>query len=285
MIYFCADDYGISEKSNQRIETCLEHGVLNKVSVLPNGEIPDFKERMEKHNTTMSLHINLVEGYPLSQSEQVEMLLSEDGRFRDSFVKLFFRSLLWRRKELKAQLRQELRAQVRFWKSIMGEETPVYIDSHQHIHMIPLVFQTLMEVVEEERLHVACMRIPAEPAMPYLMTPSLYLTYTPQGLMKHCLLRVLALVNRKEIKKSKIPTTYFMGVMFSGRMTETNIKKLLPWYLKIAEKKGKNIEIGLHPGYVKQGEEILKGIREDFRAFYLSHRRNIEYDLLTNGKF
>ena len=42
MIYFCADDYGISEGANSRIENCLENGVLNKISVLPNGKVLDF---------------------------------------------------------------------------------------------------------------------------------------------------------------------------------------------------------------------------------------------------
>ena len=36
MIYFCADDDGISKTSNERIEYCLKNGALNKVSVLPN---------------------------------------------------------------------------------------------------------------------------------------------------------------------------------------------------------------------------------------------------------
>ena len=48
MIYFCADDYGVSKNSNSRIEKCIESGVLNKVSVIPNGEISDLKEHLLK---------------------------------------------------------------------------------------------------------------------------------------------------------------------------------------------------------------------------------------------
>ena len=29
MIYFCADDYGIGESCNERIEACLKDGILN----------------------------------------------------------------------------------------------------------------------------------------------------------------------------------------------------------------------------------------------------------------
>ena len=93
MIYFCADDYGISEGANRRIENCLEYGVLNKISVLPNGEISDFKQRLADNNTTLSLHINLVEGRPLSEPNDVDLLISDNGYFKYSFIGLFLCSL------------------------------------------------------------------------------------------------------------------------------------------------------------------------------------------------
>ena len=42
LVYFCADDYGISKECNTRIRKCLSDGVLNKISILPNGDC--FKE-------------------------------------------------------------------------------------------------------------------------------------------------------------------------------------------------------------------------------------------------
>ena len=67
MIYFCADDYGISKSSNMRIEECLKNGVLNKISVLPNGDISNFNEHLLGENVKLSLHLNLIEGHPLSK--------------------------------------------------------------------------------------------------------------------------------------------------------------------------------------------------------------------------
>ncbi|MEE1048402.1 MAG: ChbG/HpnK family deacetylase, partial [Clostridia bacterium] len=86
MVYFCADDYGISTYGNSRIENCLENGVLNKVSVLPNGEISDFKQRLSDKAAIISLHINLVEGRPLSNPNDVDLLVSESGYFKYSFI-------------------------------------------------------------------------------------------------------------------------------------------------------------------------------------------------------
>ena len=82
MIYFCADDYGVSKVSNCHIEECIKNGVLNKVSVLPNGETTEFVQRLQGENVVLSLHLNLVEGYPISKAEDVNLLITEKGNFK-----------------------------------------------------------------------------------------------------------------------------------------------------------------------------------------------------------
>ena len=285
MIYFCADDYGISTCGNRRIENCLENGILNKVSVLPNGEISDFKQRLSGNNTTLSLHINLVEGRPLSGPNAIDLLISDNGYFKHSFIGLFFLSISNKRKKFKKQVYTEIQSQIKFWKKTMGETLSVSIDSHQHTHMIPLIFKTLMRVIRDEGLNVSSIRIPAEPILPYVFTPSLYFEYNPIGLIKQWLLKMLAFANRRELKKSKIQSAYFIGILFSGKLNEARIRKLLPHYLKLANKYNKNIEIGFHPGYIKDGEKLLDGSRQDFRKFYFSPWRNIEHETLINFKF
>jgi predicted glycoside hydrolase/deacetylase ChbG (UPF0249 family) len=285
MIYFCADDYGISEGANSRIENCLENGVLNKISVLPNGKVLDFKKRLSDKDAILSLHINLVEGRPLSNPDDVDLLVSESGYFKYSFIGLFFLSISNKRKEFEKQVYTEIQSQIKFWKTAMGEDTFISIDSHQHTHMIPLIFKTLMRVIEDEGLNVQSVRIPAEPISPYVFTPSLYFEYNPIGLIKQWLLKTFALVNRRELKKSKIQSAYFIGILFSGKLNEARIRKLLPHYLKLAKKHNKNIEIVFHPGYIKDGEKLLDGSRQDFRKFYFSPWRNIEHETLINFKF
>ena len=285
MVYFCADDYGISTYGNSRIENCLENGVLNKVSVLPNGEISDFKQRLSDKAAIISLHINLVEGRPLSNPNDVDLLVSESGYFKYSFIGLLALSLSPKRKKLEKQIYKEIQNQIEFWKKTTGETLSVSIDSHQHTHMIPLIFKTLMRVIKEEGLKVSYLRIPNEPLLPYIYTPTLYFEYHPVGLVKQWLLKTFALVNRRELKKSKIQSAYFMGILFSGKLNEARIRKLLPHYLKLAKKHNKNIEIGFHPGYIKDGEKLLDGSRQDFRKFYFSPWRNIEHETLINFKF
>ena len=75
---------------------------------------------------------------------------------------------------------------------------------------------------------------------------------------------------------------YFIGVMFSGRVTRAKVEKVLPRYKKLAEKHNKSIEIGLHPGYLEGDEELMPGCRPGFKAFYTSPWRKKEYDALMN---
>ena len=41
-----------------------------------------------------------------------------------------------------------------------------------------------------------------------------------------------------------------------------------------------NIEIAFHPGYLESGESLIDGFRKDFKKFYYSKWRRIEYDTL-----
>lgn len=284
MIYFCADDYGISAYGNSRIENCLENGVLNKISIIPNGEITDFKNRLAGRGAQFSLHINLVEGCPLSGSDDVGLLVSEKGYFKYSFIGLLLLSLSSKRKEVEKQVYKEIQSQINFWKETMGSES-ISIDSHQHTHMIPFIFKTLMRVIEDEGIDVKSIRIPAEPAMPYFVTPSLYFTYNPVGFMKQWLLKLFAFANRKEMKKANLKSAYFMGAMFSGKLSECKINKMLPRYLKLAQKNNRDIEIGFHPGFIKSEDDLIDGSKESFRKFYTSPWREKEYNTLLNLKF
>lgn len=280
MIYFCADDYGISKESNLRIVKCLNESVLNKISVIPNGEIENYKEKIVGKDVKLSLHLNLVEGSPLSPLSEVDKLVSKKGYFKYSFVGLFFSSMFGNRKVLQEQLYKEIKNQLLFWKKEIGD-VPLMIDSHQHVHMIPLIFKTLLKVIDDEKIKVDYLRMPDEPIMPYMLTFS----FNIKGFIKQMMLKFCALFDKNKLKKAKINTGYFMGVMFSGKMTENNIKKVLPRYINLSKKYNKDIEITLHPGYLLKGERLIEGCREGFEKFYLSENRLNEYNALMNFKF
>ena len=283
MVYFCADDYGISKEYNRCIEECVKNGALNKVSILPNGEIDDFVQKLSGKDMLLTLHLNIVEGRPLSPPEEIGLLIDENGCFKNSFIGLFLKSFSPKRKEFEKQLYTEMQKQIHFWIEKMGERS-ISIDCHQHAYEIPFVFKTLRQVIRDEKLDVKYLRIPAEPLRAYLLTPSLYTSYSPTGLVKQWLLKVLAFYNRRYLKDMTFTSAHFMGVMFSGRVTETCVNRLLKHYLKLSKKNKRNIEVAFHPGYVEEDLELISGSREDFKKFYCSPWRKREYETLMNSE-
>ena len=278
MIYFCADDYGLDKISDFRIQQCIEGGALNKVSVFPNFKQVDF-QNINK-NIRISLHLNLVEGKCMAKADEIPLIADKNGNFIHTFGGLFKLWLL-QGKKFEQQIYREIREQLLFWKNLLPENVPFCIDSHQHTHMIPAVFKTMLKVLSDEGITAEYVRIPAEPVIPYIKAPSLYFTYSPINIIKQWLLNGLWLINKREAKNYKIPTAYFMGILFSGKMDEKRVSKILPEYVKLAKKNGKDIEVLFHPGYINKNEVDFKNKNIVFEDFYFSENRKTEFDSVT----
>lgn len=271
MIYFCADDYGLNSQSSEHIEKCIKEGILNKVSVFPNFDTVDFDKLKD---VRLSLHLNLVEGKCIAE-DKFSLLTDENGNFKHTFGGLLKMSLL-KKKAFEDELYKEIKAQVLYWKN--SNSLPFCIDSHQHTHMIPLVFKVLTKVLREEKIQVEYIRIPAEPLLPFLKTPSLYFTYSPVNVIKQWLINFFWLINKKDFS---FPTAYFFGILFSGKMDEKRVKKVLPHYISLAKKHNKDIEVLFHPGFLTENV-FAKNVK--FQNFYLSENRKTEFDSAMNMK-
>lgn len=280
MIYVCADDYGMTPQSCAKIEECSKYGALNKISILPNSPYAALDFSYSEYGVTRAVHINLVEGKSLIPSHEISLLADEEGVFKHTFLGLLLLSLSHKRREFKKQIYAEMKAQITYWQNNIAPNAPIFLDSHQHVHMIPAIFKTLLRVLKEENIKAEYIRIPAEPLMPHIMTPSLYFSYKPANILKHIILSFFKLLNSGAFKKSGLKTAYFMGILFSGDMTSDKIQKILPRYIKLAEKKNADIELLFHPGYAKRGEFKEFRARESFIKFYLSKQRKKEYNTL-----
>ena len=280
MIYFCADDYGLCSDTSEHILKCIDNGVLNKVSVFPNIDKFDLKQITENKNVRISLHLNLVEGKCMANG--INLIADENGNFKHTFFGLF-KLGLFHKKELEAEVYKEIKAQVRFWKNSLPESTSFCIDSHQHTHMIPAVFNALIRVLKDEKIETEYIRIPAEPLMPFIKTPSLYFTYSPVNIIKQWLLKFLWQINKKHAKDYSIKTAYFFGILFSGKMDEKRVEKILPMYKSLAEKKQKDLEVLFHPGYLNNKPDF-KDKNIVFEKFYLSENRRTEFDSVMKIK-
>ena len=67
-----------------------------------------------------------------------------------------------------------------------------------------------------------------------------------------------------------------MGVLFSGMMDFARVNKILPKYIRLAQKSGRDIEVLFHPGYISESDFNNKNVV--FNKFYFSQNRKVEFD-------
>lgn len=279
---FHADDYGACREVSEHILDCCRKGALNSLSVLPNGRDPDGCMRMlepYRDKVKISIHFNLAEGHCLAEPSQVPLLVDERGMFHISFFKVLLWSFTGKRKELRRQIELEMSAQL---ARILPYVKSVRVDSHQHYHMIPLVLKSILKVVEQSGREIEFIRIPAEPLKPFLKHPELWLTFRPINLVKNLVLNVLNLMDMRILKIYRRKSAVFFGILLSGGMDLKRVRRLLPDFQKIADRKNLPLEILCHPGGVQSPEALMDIENTDCVRFYTSEGRKTEKEMLMN---
>jgi chitin disaccharide deacetylase len=149
-----ADDFGLNASANAGIIECHCAGSVTSTTLMANA--PAFAEAIELASSHpalgVGLHFNLTWGRPLSDPARVPALVDAEGL-------LLGRERLGRRCLLgqvpTAQIECELGAQ--FIRLAASGVNPTHVDSHQHVHAFPQVFDAVAQICKEERIP---MRVP-----------------------------------------------------------------------------------------------------------------------------
>ena len=278
-IIFHADDFAACPEASQHILDCKEHGTLDSISVLTNS--PLFDECMPilktySNSLKYNIHFNIAEGPCLSTPSDVSLLVDERGMFCISFFKTLLMSCGKKGLILKQQLETEFTKQLNL---LLPYVDSIRIDSHQHYHMIPVVLDAILSVVQKSGKEIEFIRIPAEPISPFLKHPSLYFSYQPINLIKNIVLNVLNWYDTARLKPFRTKTAVFFGIVMSGHMDLKRVMKLLPNFCKIANKKNLPLEILAHPGGVSNVASLMDSQNADCRAFYMNSGRLVEKEM------
>ena len=112
---------------------------------------------VEVENLTLGVgvHLTLTWGIPVLSPENVCSLVDQDGRFY-SFGKVIVNSLIG--KINSEELYQEWSAQIE--KVIEAGICPTHLDTHHHMHLLPICFSTIMKL--SEYFQIAYVRKPRE---------------------------------------------------------------------------------------------------------------------------
>lgn len=151
-IFWHADDFGISVNQSKIIWECVENGMLNSLSVIPNSKfIKECKQEIKCIDKTVrvGIHLNLLEGRCCANPNEIPLLIDGEGIMKQSFLSLLFHSCGWKKREYTRQIKKELQAQIETFLKYYHVEK-LNIDSHNHFHMLPIVCNALVELICEE---------------------------------------------------------------------------------------------------------------------------------------
>lgn len=295
-----ADDYALTLNTSRDMLACMRKGRLDSISVVPNmgcfeecmellcGEIPKLP-----FLPLLSVHLDFVEGRSLAGRERTPDLTKPDSDLMGlGWGGLFAASYLpHKRKKIKAQLKCEIKAQlakaqgaikkcmeIADENGISSGQKGLRIDSHQHAHMIPVVWEAVLEVVREEGYTLEYIRNSKEPLGIFLTDVSLYKTYRPVNFVKNRLLSLYSHRADRYCKATGMKQMYLWGLVMSGRMDKGRIERLYGKMKRKAERDGRTLEILFHPGITLPEEVTPEIAKEAADDFYTRKDRHVEME-------
>lgn len=283
-----ADDFGYSISTSRNILDCIEKGKLTSISIM--GNMKAFEDSMAMMYDRiacfpflplMSIHINIPEGTFLNDC------------FPMSWGKLFFLSYSPYKKRIKGLLKEEIRNQIRVVQRAIENciriakdnniecfQKSVRIDSHIHTHLLPIVWEALIEVIQEDDLDVEYIRNPKEPLAPFIKNISLWPTYSLINLVKNRILMFYSGKVDRYCAKHGIRKMYMWGLMMSGKMDYDRITVLFDDMLNTSRKNDRKLELLFHPGRCDNDDFSTEMIKEYYDNFNSSLNREVEKESL-----
>ena len=259
-----ADDLGIARSTNLAIRDGHCRGLVTSASLMAN--MPAFEHAVEHvarpyPQLGVGIHLCLTSGRPVSAASEVPLLVGGDGRFRHGFFGLFRLLRSRQREDALAQMAGELHAQA---SQIDDCGLPVdHLDGHQHVHVLPGVFQEAVEIARARRLAV---RLPDQ----RLRISRRDLARLPGRLVRGGLLKkaVLSRFTRRLLPQAvgTRRADHYFGILDTGKMTRS------AWRCIVASLREGVPEVNLHPGYPDQLDSPLPCSRADLRALRSANR-------------
>lgn len=230
-----ADDVGLHPGMTRGAVQAYDRGIVTACSVVANGRA--FEEAVDilkdRPRLDVGVHLTLVGERPLSPPERVPSLVDGRGAFLKDFRAFTRRYLLGG--IAAAEVEQELRRQI---ERLQAAGLPVvHANSHQHLHVLPRVFEIVLRLAEEHR--IPFVRIPREP---------MAFRLSPRSLQIGILNRIGGTARRRlEVSGSVRSTDRTVGVVEAGGLNVERLSHILEGVEGLTE-------LVCHPG---MGDESL----------------------------
>lgn len=261
-----ADDFGMCDSVNDGVLHCIDHGVLNSVSLMVNmpGSKAAAAQIRRRCGIRIGLHLALVGGQPIGGPYRY--LADERGLMPRRATVLVLRLLRYGRRMLD-EIETELRLQIGKFRE-MGL-SPSHIDGHDHVQLFPPIGIRMIRAART--MGIPYMRCPVEwPLGRDVAAPA------RDTFVKLALSQSWGRWLRWQVRRSGLTTADDLaGLYHSGRMTSDTTLLLLRTYKRSLES-NKLVEVMFHPGY--RSDELMQLFPSDYCW-------NEEVDTLTSDAF
>ena len=211
-----ADNFGKSKDHNRAVLNGYNNGFIKSASLIANGEAYDIALNEilpECQMLSVGVHLNLTEGKSLLK----HVLITDDNANFNKTFKQFVK--LAKKRDYQKEIENEFRAQI---EKIQRSVKVDHIDSSNHIHAIPEIFNIVCKLATEYnipyiRSHYEEIYIVPKPA--YILNYNYIKNINNIILLNH-----FTNQNRKTLKMYNLKTnTYLVGVGYSGVMDKNTL--------------------------------------------------------------
>ena len=262
------DDFGVSPGVNRAVMAAYQAGRCDSASLVINAAYSEQALALARGHPGLKvgLHLNLTAQMgqrPVAPPGQVPLLTDSEGRLKHGFLGLLTLALL-RSKDLRPQAETEMRAQIEL--ALERGLKPAHLDSHRHVHMIPLFFETALKLKREYGL--GRLRSVNENLWATRAGAGLGRAWLDGGLIKYLVLKACGRFHSEE------SGVYFYSILHSTRLFGRNIGRVLvpAGYLLV--------ELCSHPSLLEEDLKINAPALAAYKLF--SPDRQKEFEALMN---
>lgn len=283
-IIFNADDFGFSSSVNEAVISAAEFGTVRAASLMvtmPFAESAAALTLKRCPNLDIGLHFSLTCGKSVASPEKVPLLVDMQGCFCLGFIGLMRLLNSKKRNEAIREIQYELNAQFDRIDYLQRQYhfRLTHLDSHQHVHVLSGIFETIYDKSQEKNLHL---RIPRERFGGMKRFFRRFYSWFPAGILKKEILNR----NLRQYACHSDTTIGYFGILDSGKIDEKALNVI--FHAVKREDKGEYFEINLHPSYFIKNccvpNEVERIISQDELRFHSSPWREKELKTLTNNQ-
>lgn len=266
-----ADDFGLSKATNKAVLEAYSSGILKSVSIIPTGAAFDEAINLilpQCPDISVGVHLNITDGKSLC--EDISELTDADWNFKKNYWTLLLKAYSPKNKEFMAQIEREFRRQI---EKVMYKTKVTHIDSHQHIHSIPPIFNLVCRLAKE--YGIKQVRTHFEK---FYIVPDLYkhlgfkyfLNIFKTGLLGFFTIFNEAMINKYELKTND----YIIGIIYGSLMDAL----VIAYGAMSVKYKGMTVEAIIHPRRYEEGT-----IDKHFNEYLLTKNKKLKEKLEKLG--